>query len=211
MLSLAILITGCATTHPGTIGTTAAGSASLPLKVSAETVDNDYKSPFHLIEVTFENTSENWVKIHRSEVLLGNPAESKLSVVLGRDLRDWAQAKQLQLLKDEHNRKLLQAGIATAGAVAISSNDQGIANTGAIALVGTSAWAVSDVIRQGYQKAEQSEKVPDNHLYQSFSVPGKMFLRKWILINKPSHILIKKLALEVETVEGEKAYYEIAL
>ena len=217
IMSLALLgfLTACASTHPGSEGRSLNTNWRLPLKVSAQTIDDARGEAFQLIEVTLENVSESWVKVNRTQVVINNPAESKLSVVLGKDLKDWAQAMKFRLMKDEHNRQMLQLGLATAGAVASASgtqdNNSALAVAGAVTLIGTYAWAVTDTIQQSYKSAEQSEKVPENHLYQSFSVPGKMFLRRWVLLNKPSQSLIRTFVLELETIEGEKDTYEVSL
>ena len=52
MLSGALL-SGCATTHPGTMANTLSGD--LPLKVSAECIDGGADSAFQLFSVTIEN------------------------------------------------------------------------------------------------------------------------------------------------------------
>lgn len=215
ILFLPILLISCATTHPGNEGKSLEKESHLPLKVSAQTIENAKGESFQLIEVTLENTSENWLKVNRSQIVIDNPAESKLSVVVGKDLRDWAQAMELRLQKDEHNKKLLQLGLVTAGAVAAvagaKSNNAALGTVGTVTFLGTYAWAVTDVIRQSYKAAEQSEKVPENHIYQPFSVPGKMFLRRWVLLNKPSQNLVNNLVIELETIEGKKDSYEIKL
>ncbi len=205
----------CASTHPGNEGVSLKSDSHLPLKISAQTIENAEGESFQLIEVTLENTSENWVKINRSRVVISNPAETQISVVLGQDLNDWAQAMQLRFQKDEHNKKLLQLGLVTAGAIAVAAgsknNDANLAAAGSAAVLGTYAWAVTDVIRQAYKKVEQSEKVPDNHIYRPLSVPGKMFLRRWVLLNKPAHSLVGTLVLDLETLDGEKNTYAIKL
>ena len=37
------------------------------------------------------------------------------------------------------------------------------------------------------------------------------FLRKWILVNKPSGLVMSNLVFQFETVAGEKAFYEVKL
>lgn len=198
----------CASTHPGEQGKSIAGK-KLPLAISAENIDNPNGEAFQLIEVTVENTSDDWLRISDAKAVISNPAESKLSVVMGKDLQSWAEAMEVRLKKDEYNRKLLQVGLMGAGAIASGGKNDTVSAIGAVTLIGTAAWAVSDVIKHSYNLATQSEKAPENHLYRPFSVPGKMFQRRWILFNKPSKTVIKNLVLEFETAEGEKGTYEI--
>lgn len=135
-LSLSLLIlSGCATTHPGTKGN-AVNGVGLPLEVSAISIEPTPEEAFQLIELTFENKSNNWLRIHSSDVVLNDLMRTKVSVVLGSDLRDWAQAMEFKLNKDEHNRGLLQAAIIGAGAIAAGSNDKNIAAVGAVTAVG---------------------------------------------------------------------------
>ena len=215
LLVFVLFTVACATTHPGSEGKALPGEAALPMKVSAQTIDNAKGESFQLIEVTVENLADEWLRIHNARVVIDNPAESKLSIVLGQDLKDWAQAMELRLKKDEHNRELLKIGLGAAGGVAAvvgsQTNNPGVTLAGASLLLGTYAWAVTDVIRHGYASSTQANRVPENHLHQSFSVPGKMFLRRWVLINKPSATLINHLVIEFETVGGEKNTYEINL
>ena len=61
------------------------------------------------------------------------------------------------------------------------------------------------------REAEAALKVPGHHLYTPFAVPGKMFLRKWLLINKPVGTMVNNLVIEFETVEGQKERYAIKM
>ncbi|HAG90539.1 MAG TPA: hypothetical protein DCL41_01630, partial [Bdellovibrionales bacterium] len=186
----------------------------MPLKVSVQNIDYRFGDPFQLFEVTVENTSDEWVRINKSEVIINNPAQSKMSVVTGNDLVDWAQAMNSRKNKENHNRQMRDIGIITLGTIAAggsNSSDPIISAVGDSSMIGTTAWAVDEVIRKSLEKAEQSEKTPQNHLYRPFAVPGKMYVRKWVLLNKPSKNRINKLVLELESVEGEKEKYEISM
>jgi hypothetical protein len=208
---IALFLTACASTHPGTEGKPLNNDSNIPIIISAENIDLDSTQPFQLIDLTIENKSNDWLRIKRSEVLISDPGKSKLSVVVGQDLKDWAQATQFKLQKDDHNNQMLQLGLLTASSVALGSKDSNptLQTVGALGLIGTSAWVTSDVLKQALRNANQSEKVPENHLYHSFSVPGKMFTRKWVLLNKPVDTVIKTLYVEIETVDGAKESYAI--
>lgn len=215
-MGLTIQLVSCATTHLGNSGKPIFNDTNIPLKISAQPIGDPSKESFELIEVTLENTSENWLKINRMEVIIRDPADSKLSVVVGRDLKNWAHAMNFRLQKDDYNRQLLQLGLATTS-IALSADigskneHSGLAYLSSSLFLGTYAWAVVDILQLEYQLATQSERIPENHLYQSLSIPGKMFLRRWVLLNKPTHRTINTLALELETVEGERENYEIKL
>lgn len=208
-LSLTLLVMGCATTHPGAIGSSLKNNLNLPVKISAETIDGGINDAFQLISVTFENTSDRWVKISSARFALNGP--TNISVVTGEDLQQWGQAMQFKLLKDQHNKEVAQTIILTGGTIAMSSNDKGTRLAGALATLGVLGWAVTDVVTTSYNKATQAEQFPENHLSHPFSVPGKLFVRRWILINKPSNTMVEKIVVDVETISGEKDSYEIAI
>ena len=208
-LLAALFLVACASTHPGTSGQSQAPQPKIPLKLSAQNIDEEESDAFQLIEVTLENTSDRWVKISKVQYLIQDPDTSKLSVVLGQDLSDWAQASANKRKVEMHNRQMVQAGLVGLGAVAMASSgknsDMGVA--GALMTTGTYGWVLSDAIRADLRNAEGVKQVPANHLYHPASVPGKMFLRRWILLNKPSDSVVKVMRIEIETIEGEKETY----
>lgn len=223
-----IFIISCATTHPGHIGHSINSTPVLPLVLSAKSIENNFKDSYQILEITLENTSDEWVKLNNNEVIISDPGTSKLSVVLGSDLKDWAQSRMLKEQKDKQNAEVIQAALITAGAIAIiaasskgggssassgpmfnSMND--VQTAGAITYLGGIGWVLSDAFSKSYLEASGVNKVPENHLYQSFSIPGKMFSRKWVLLNKPVNTRIDKLILQMETIEGKKDTYELVL
>ncbi len=201
----------CATTHPGRIAVQTTTDKKLPIIVSAQSINTAARDVFQLVEITVENTSDSWVRFSREEVVMNDELKTKLSVVLGRDLHDWGQATAFQLNKDNQNRGLLQGAILGAGLVAIGSNNSDTAALGSAAASAGYIWAVSDIVKADMRKAEGVKGVPDNHFYAPFSVPPRMFIRRWLLLNKPANTLVSSLVVEFETVEGEKESYAVKL
>lgn len=211
-IGLAALLFSCASTHPGKEGSALSGRARLPIKISAETIDENAKDPFQLIEVTFENTSDEWLRITKNNVVIDNPADSRVSVVLGQDLIDWASAMELRQKKDQHNKKLLQAGLLIGSALIGSANqNNSVGNAAGVAMAATSVWMVADSIKMQIRKAEGINKVPDTHLNHSVMIPGQTFVRRWVLLNKPANTSINRLVIQTETVDGKKEMYDINL
>jgi hypothetical protein len=207
-LASILALMACASTHPGKLGVAKSGD-SLPLKISGETVS--VGSSYQLVEVTFENLDQDWLRISKTEVVIKNPAASKLSIVTGQDLKDWATAMDLQQKMEMQNRQTAQSGLILAGAVLSGSSNKDVATAGALAGVGGVAWAVSDAIKYSLREAEGTKAVPENHLYHPFAVPGKMFNRRWVVVNIPPGQELANLLLEVETVDGKKGTYDITL
>jgi hypothetical protein len=204
-------LVGCATTHPGNIGTPTSVNRKIPITVSAQSIDASSRDVFQLVEITVENNSDSWVRFSREEVAMSDELKTKLSVVLGRDLHDWGQAKAFQLNKDEHNRGLLQGAVLGVGIVAAGSNNSDTSALGAAAFAGGYVWAVSDIVKADFRKAEGVKGVPENHFYSPYSVPPRMFIRRWLLLNKPVNALVTELVVEFETVEGERERYAVNL
>jgi len=210
LLVSASLLSACATTHPGELGS-AIDKDSIPLNISAQTVEGGTGESFQLIEITVENTSDEWLKVANAEVVIGNPSESHMSVVLGSDLKDWAEAMKTRQLKEQHNTGLAQTALIALGAIATLSSDRTTKLVGATAAIGGTAWVAGSAVNQAYEQATQTNKAPETHLYHPFSVPGKMFVRRWILLNKPSAMRVVNLVIQMESVEGQKGRYEIKL
>lgn len=209
------ILCACATTHPGHFGKATSKDSKVPLVLSATNIDQNPDGGFQLIEVTLENSSDSWLRIEKTEVVLGDPAQSKVSVVLGQDLKDWATAANFKQKLEEQNTKAIQASLAgaaviTAGVGETSGNDK-LKLAGGLITIGTLGWALNDAIKATIASAEHSEKIPENHLYRPANIPAKMFIRRWILINKPAKKVVNNLVLRVKTIEGEQETYEINL
>lgn len=212
---LAGLLISCASIHPGKMGSTLSAKPVLPLKISANNIEEGSNSSLQLVEITLENTSDNWLKLNKTEVVF-NPSEiSKMSIVVGRDLKDWAKALAEKEKIEKHNSELAQLGLVGAGAVVSVAGGNNRSSTamavGSTAMLAGYSWVLTDAISQAYINANSVDKLPENHLYNPASVPPKMFLRRWVLLNKPAGMDVNLLVVQFETVEGEKENYEINL
>lgn len=215
ILALSLLAISCASKHPGNMGASLSDKKSIDITVSGKTSEGKYDSAFQLIEVTVENNTAEWVRIDRVEVVIEDPSKSKISAVVGADLDSWVEAKNSQDALDNHNAEMAALGVAAAGtAVAVAGAKNKNANAtkgGLIALYGTTGYMAGRDLSKAKSNVESAQKVPSTHLYHPFSVPGKMFMRKWILMNKPVGVVIDNLVLEFETVEGKKERYAIKI
>lgn len=205
---------GCASTHPGKEAMPLNGQKDLQMKISVLPVEQEVKSSFEMFEITIENLNDDWLRIDKT-TLLTDPAASKVSVVVGDDLKSWAEATTNKKNMDNHNKDMAIVGTAAAGTLlmvagGVSKSDN-VAAAGAVTYLAGVAWAATDTISSARDQSMGVRKVPSSHIYESFAVPGKMFLRKWILVNKPSGLIMNNLVLQFETVSGEKSIYEIKL
>lgn len=193
------LVTGCASMHPGSEGKILTQEEHLPLKISAANLMNVKNNSFQLIEVTFENLSHQWLRIDQVEVLVGDPSVSHLSVVLGKDLQDWAKAMEFQQLLEQQNSEMVRLSLLAAGTLAIvagsRNSSSSLSSVGAVVNSAVITAETVDEVKQSIHQAEQSEKIDSNHLYTPFSIPGRMFMRRWVLLNKPFDQKIDRLVL----------------
>ncbi len=210
-ISISATLAACAHTHPGQEAESRLNK--LPLKVSARTIDGANGDTFQLIEVTVENLNEEWLKIERTEVVLAENPTHPLAVITGPELSDWAKAMDYRQQRDHQNAQVASTAI---GLVTLTSLTSGAYNgsagsVGRAVMVGTLSWAVADSIAYATRRHQHEERTPDDHLYTAFTVPGKMFLRKWVLINKPTNSRVNKLVLDFESSKGEEDRYVVAL
>ncbi|WP_413575413.1 hypothetical protein ACLVWU_13885 [Bdellovibrio sp. HCB290] len=210
VLSSSFLIS-CASVHPGGVGHSLQPSDALPVKISSDTIDFNKRDSFQFMEVTIENTSEEWLRIDKIRAKLPDPSESKVSVVLGQDLADWAEAKRAQAQVDHLNNQIIQAALVAGGIVASTSSNSLVSAAGSAATLGGLGWAAVSEIRDDKRNAEAVVRVPSTHLYAPVSVPAKMFLRRWILFNKPAGAKITSLVIDVTTIDGKKGTYEVPM
>jgi len=214
LFTASVLMMACASTHPGKLGRTDSGSASkLPLVISAKLINNSDSEAFELLEVTLENTSDKWLRLNQSEVVITGDMTSQLSVVVGQDLRTWAEAAALREKVDRQNKDVLQTGLILGGAIAMagSGKNKSLGDAGALMALGGYSWVVADAVNNSINKAEGIESVPENHLYRPVTIPGKMYLRRWVLINKPSDKKLQSVTLRFKNIEGDEDTYVIPL
>lgn len=202
---------GCATTHPGIQGENVSRTKDIPLIISGRVIGETDNSVYQYVEVTMENPTEDWVRIQKARLVLDKVAD-KVGVIVGEDLRAWTEAMRFKKSKEAHNAALAQAGLVALGAaVATTSNNSQTATAGALtALVGT-GWALSDGLSTEYNQAVGVNAVPDTHLYAPTNVPAQLFTRRWVLLKKPTNEVVNTIAVEFETVEGQKEIYKINL
>lgn len=207
-IALALITSACASYHPGKVAPPVhTGPSQLPLKVSSKLLDAKKDDSNFLLEVTMENTSDKWMTVQAAQA-----EQDKNDVILGKNLVAWAESKTYRDEVNQYNKKMVQGTLMLAGAAVIlaaSKDNQGLRNMG-LATAGTGlALSAADGIERDIDAAEQSKKVPEAHLFTETIVPAKMFMRRWILINKPSTSLKREFLMSVKNTEGASETYAI--
>jgi hypothetical protein len=214
LLLLLLGFAGCASVHEGRIAESKGPDKIAGLVISAEELTDPGAESFSMVSVTFENKTEEWLRVDKVEVLIGEALADKVSIVVGQDLKDWVSAMEARGRMEQHNRAMAQLGLVAVGGVALAAagrGDTGLALAGGVAVLGANAWMMTDIIKASHASATEAQTLPDNHVLRPFAIPGKMFLRRWLLINKPMGKRIASLPLAIHTVDGRSGIVEMNL
>lgn len=209
------VLTACATVHNGELAQRESGDAIDGLLVSATELSDPAKESFSMIAMTFENQTDKWIRVEKAELVIDEKAAKMISVVVGTDLLDWASAMQARSELEAHNQQMTQLGLAGLGAavavVGSAKQDSTAIAAGLGVMTATEAWMVSDAIVNSRSVAQNPKTLPGSHLYTPFAVPGKMFLRRWVLINKPVGKALTEFPIAVTTVDGKREIMTVKL
>lgn len=181
----------CATVQSGPYATPV-GPAGQPLKgnrtaaglIISGAEDPSYSSPnFGFIVVTFQNDTDDWVRVERVNVRFGGGAkDASVTIPVGEKLQSWAEAAlQLRTIRNE-NATLILGALAVAGsAVALSANNRSARAAGA------SVSAAAEAGLAASQAVSEAESLPPAHLLSvPFTIPPHLFARRWIALQTPT-------------------------
>ncbi len=208
---LCLLLPACATVHPGKKATALHGKSDDHLIVSCEANEEASSKAFAMVQCTFENTSDQWMRFSGGEIVL-DTNETKLSVVVGEDLQTWADSMMQQKAMDYYNRELAKSTIAAGGLIIAATTDSkdmaiaGLATVGAVA-----AYDVVSEYAAAKTKATSPDWVPKSHLNSAFALPGGLFARKWVLLNKSGDSKLNNLVIRVKSLDGNSEDYLVAM
>ncbi len=214
VLLISLFAMGCASTHPGHAGKRLQGETDA-LMVSAETVKEYSDRSNIFLDFTIENKGNRWLRIDQVELEFPNQSGAIHNVIVGDDLRVWAESYANKARRDDHNASLGAVGAVAAGLmVAVlgsRSSNGGYATLGlATASVGA-GFDVKRQIRKGQMSVQNSELVPENYILAPMTVPSQGFLRRWVLVNIPNELIAKNAILTLKTIEGEVLKYEVPI
>ncbi|MFN7727969.1 MAG: hypothetical protein ACK5P7_02305 [Bdellovibrio sp.] len=213
-LSLLLLLAGCATTHPGAKGRQIDGT-SQNLEVSANPVTEYSDKSNVFIDFTFENKGTRWLRIDQVKVEFPNQSKAAHNVIVGEDLKIWAESYKNKRKLNRHNSDLGMAALILTGAgIAISgsrSNNGGFESLGLATMGAGAGWRATRDVRDSQRQAQTSEIIPENYVLAPITVPSQGFLRRWVLVNIPTEYIAKHVILTLTTVEGDVLKYEIPI
>jgi hypothetical protein len=168
---------------------TGASTTASGLVVSGEELRPYSSRHFGLVEVTFENWTNEWVHIDRLELDFGG-AEVNEAVLLpvGADLEAWHQATvQRNDIRDTNAATALGALLALGVLVAVAGDAGGRREVAAAGRAVTLGAATASVLRDHDARVEGAESprlLPESHLLAvPFAIPPGLFAKKWVLLN----------------------------
>lgn len=171
---------------------TGAKTTASGLVVSGEELRAYSSQHFGLVEVTFENWTNEWVHVERLALDFGGAEVTEgVFLPLGADLEAWHQATvQRNDIRDTNAETALGALLALGMLVAVAADAAGEHELAAAGGAVTLGAATTSVIRdQGdrVERAEGAHLLPESHLLAvPFAIPPGLFAKKWVLLNTRS-------------------------
>ncbi|MFZ4715556.1 MAG: hypothetical protein ACOYL6_17665 [Bacteriovoracaceae bacterium] len=206
-LLLSFLLTACASYHNEHTAIMKDGSRIDKLKVSSAADEKLSSEYFQLLNFTFANDQDDWIRIKR--VIISNQTISEdINLVVGDDLVSWANSAKAKLEVDEYNKQMWLGGVTAALMVAGAAAG---AKAGNPIYLAPAFGALGVMVANDYfskvSELERSKLLPPDHLYSPFSVAPGLFTKKWILLQGKGKPFPCELPIEVEFVDGKKTNF----
>ena len=217
----AAFVAGCATIESGPYGVAldsnnhplaaATAAAGPSLKVSAGEISSLGSTYFGVVEVTFENSSPNWIDIDRVDIDFGTPDKNKSVLVpWGSQIDSWERATSQRNIIRATNEQTALAILALGGRLASARHHHSTAGAvGGLAAVGALAALEASSLQEAAEAAEQVPRFPDTHLLAlPIHVPPGLFAKRWVLLytaQRPLGGCIDSMILNYETSTHEHA------
>lgn len=211
-ISLFFFLAACASVH-GNLNAVHKTGVDLPVKITAQEVE-EYSDHYHrMIDFTFENTSGRWMRFEDVEFDFSNAMGVEHNIIVGEDLKAWAESYRIKKSIENYNDSLgIAATILTGAFLTVASTfDSNAARLGMGMQAAGTGVALYKGVSAAKLNAQVSSLVPDGHAYRSFSIPPKGFARRWMLVNTPQKMIVKKFTLSLKSVEKGNASYTVPL
>ncbi len=210
------IIAGCATVHSGEYAIEVKDNGDLKKEektglgmiISGKEVEYLSSMYFGFIDLTFENKSQNWIRIKKIKVDLGKAeVNSNVKFTSGRDIIHWDNATRKRNAIREHNERVVLGSIAALGYGLALTDNQKLNMMGSAAGLGAIASLAVSEYNKNLDKIQNAKIFPESHLLaEEFIIPPGLFVKKWILLNTSNHKkigFIRGFYLEYETDSGK--------
>ena len=165
---------------------------------------------FTYLQVEFGNNSDKWIEVEKVFMLYKG---TKLKVVLGSRLTDWANAIQNKIDVDRNNKLTVMGAItafAAVGAVTnINDGNMAASSSYATVMSGTAIAMEVNELSNKITDIERAKIFPENHLYSSFSVPPGLVSKRWLLLQHPEGLTVGTFVFEVFYKDNTKERYSV--
>ena len=213
-LLLTVFCFGCASLHPGEEVTGLTPEASV-LKVSISP-SAEYSDPTNVfLDFTLENLGSEWVRIEKTELEFDTETKTgskfRQEILVGDDLRAWAESYATKKRIDDHNAEIGIAGLVLAGMTAIvaSGGNMNVASAGAVTAAGGLTAGSYREYSTKIRNAESSRLVPESCLLAPITIPSQGAIKRWVVVHTPDRLIGKKAKLTLRTKSGRVMTYEV--
>ena len=182
--------------------------------ISGELDDDTPAEYFGLINFTFNNNSDKWVRIENIRVYFDTEeANENVVVTAADDIIAWQEAMDYKIAVDNFNSVVQHAVIAGLGQGLSESESEGVSALGDFITLAAIGSLTIKSIDQYKGEIEYANIFPESHLLaKKFSVPPGLFAKKWILLNtSDSTPYISSINLELTFNNGEVVSYKLKL
>ncbi len=215
VLWLSLFLVGCASTHPGKMGTLLHEEEPTSIALSADKQNGFSDEHYTFVTFTVENKADSMVRIKTAELTFTDGNEKVASVIVGNDLITWAEAFEAGAKAREQRKAIARTALLVGGALlgitGVATDNNTLKLLGAGAGVAGASWSLGSSITNSVRDANNPSKVPENHLYAPFSVPAGLYMRRWAVLQKPVGTEIKKIKVSLTFDNDAESEYEVAL
>jgi len=155
-------------------------SAPNGVRVSAEEVTNLSSANFGVVEATFDNITDEFVRLADISLDFGEPLNTQISIPVGEGITSWSLAETMCAWRAWPASRRL-----------VLSNVSDFANHRQVQLAPTTAIAPTEIEVAKLREAAPSITglLPSNHLLAGpFLVPPHLFAKKWILLKSDARV-----------------------
>lgn len=199
--AVAVLLSACASIHPGKMGKVSDGDKETTVFISAQRQSDASDDHYDFVTFTLENKSDQIVRVLETEINFNSEDAKKTNILVGKDLGTWIEAFKAEQERKKHNRNIGQIAMIIGGAVlgiaGSATDNTALKVVGTGTMVGGSVWSISDSVSNSIGEAQNAKKVPDTHVYAPTSIPAGKYVRRWVVLQKPKDTDVRKIQLKV--------------
>lgn len=187
----------CASTHSGAFALPVDASGRLVpssthrsgLVISSRQITELSSRNFGVVEVTFENPSNHWVRIKSTALDFGTQARnSVVQIPGGEDLARWQEGTQRRNdIREANTAAGLEILLAAATVASFAGGHSPAGAAGGLVAAGTAGVIMGREIKDRAENAQSVGLYPTSHLMQvPFSVPPGLAIKRWVVLNAPA-------------------------